>query len=75
MIAASDPSKTIRKEVRERMRNIGIDIGKRKCIGLVPLRYFWPFHVDLGTNDDACGRIRGFDPCQIELFMGMMGVT
>ena len=32
MIAASDPSKTIRKEVRERMRNIGIDIGKGKCI-------------------------------------------
>ena len=32
MIAASDPSKTIRKEMRERMRNIGIDIGKGKCI-------------------------------------------
>ena len=32
MIAASDPQKTIRKEVIERMRNIGIDIGKGKCI-------------------------------------------
>ena len=32
MIAASDPQKTIRKEVRERMRNIGIDIGRGKCI-------------------------------------------
>ena len=35
MIAASDPSKTIRKGVRERMRNIGIDIGKGKCIACV----------------------------------------
>ena len=32
MIAASDPPKTIRKEVIERMKNIGIDIGKGKCI-------------------------------------------
>ena len=43
--------------------------------GLIPLRYFWPFHVDLGTNDDVCDRIRGFDPRQTELFMGMMEVT
>ena len=42
---------------------------------MVPLRYFWPFHVDLDTNDDVCDRIRGFDPYQIELFMGMIEVT
>ena len=32
VIANSDPSKTIRKEVIKRMRNIGIDISKRKCV-------------------------------------------
>ena len=32
VIAASDPPKTIRKEVIKRMRNIGIDISKKKCI-------------------------------------------
>ena len=32
MIAASDPSKTIRKEVIKRMKNIGIDISKKKCV-------------------------------------------
>ena len=32
MIADSDPSKTIRKEMIKRMRDIGIDINKRKCV-------------------------------------------
>ena len=32
VIAASDPPKTIRKDVIKRMRNIGIDISKTKCI-------------------------------------------
>ena len=32
MIAASDPSKTIRREVIKRMKNIGIDISERKCV-------------------------------------------
>ena len=32
MIAVSDPSKTIRKEVIKRMRNIGTDVGKKKFI-------------------------------------------
>ena len=32
VIAASDPSKTIRREVIKRMRNIGIDISKKRCI-------------------------------------------
>ena len=31
--------------------------------------------LDLDTNDGVCDRIRGFDPCQIELFMGMMEMT
>ena len=35
---------------------------------------FRPFRVDLGINDDVCDRIRGFDPYQVELFVGMMEV-
>ena len=32
VIATSDPPKTIRKDVIKRMRNIGIDISKKKCV-------------------------------------------
>ena len=32
MIVASDPPKTIRKEVKKRMKNMKIDISKKKFI-------------------------------------------
>ena len=31
-VASFDPSKTIRKEVIKRMKNMWMDIGKKKCV-------------------------------------------